>query len=283
MTSGEVAEGDAGGEQGVRPGLDDDLLFVAARGIDLGDARHGAQAGLHDEVVDELQLHELRSPGRGLVRGVVPVIDDVVEYLAQAGGDGCELRGDAGGQLLGHILHAFADELAGAVDVGVVAEDEGDLRKARLGERAQLRHAGHAAHLHLDGERDELFDFLGGQAADLRVDLHLHVGDVGGGVDGQPQGGPDARAKQREGSEHDEGALAEGEFQNFVDHGWISRGLVAVAAALGQAELGEPELFDAGGRDHVARIESVEDFKVVAVIGADRLTGVRSSLVPLTT
>ena len=43
---------------------------------------------------------------------------------------------------------------------------------------------------------------------------------------------------------------------------------MAVAAALGQAEFCEPQMFDSVSHDHVARIESVEDFDKCTVAGA---------------
>ena len=45
-----------------------------------------------------------------------------------------------------------------------------------------------------------------------------------------------------------------------------------MSAAFGEAEFGQPELFDGGRGDHVARVETVENFNVFTVVcsGFDR-------------
>jgi hypothetical protein len=88
------------------------------------------------------------------------VFDHVVINLPEAGADGRELGREAGRQFVHHGLQPFADQLARAVEVRAFLEDAVDLRESELGERAQLRQTGDARHLVLDGERDELFDFL---------------------------------------------------------------------------------------------------------------------------
>ena len=165
---GEFAERHADALELVRVGLDDDLLFVTAAGVHLRQAGRGAQARLDDVIVDQLQLHQLRLARRRFVRRVRRVFDDVVKNFAETGADGRELGREAGRQFIEHRLQPLADQLARAVDVRAVLEDEGDLRQAELGERAQFGQAGNAGHLVLDGEGDELFDFLRRERGDWR-------------------------------------------------------------------------------------------------------------------
>ena len=65
-----------------------------------------------------------------------------------------------GREFIHRRLQPLAHELARAINVRAVLEDERDLRKAELGERPQFGQAGDAGHLAFDGEGDELFDFL---------------------------------------------------------------------------------------------------------------------------
>jgi hypothetical protein len=115
----------------------------------------------------------------------------VVDF-AEAGGDRSELRRDAGRQFVEHRLKPLTRELAGAIDVGAFLKDQGDLREAELRDGADFEQFLDAAHLDFDGIGDEFFDFLGCERGHRGVDLHLDVGDVGHGIDGQPQGRPGA-------------------------------------------------------------------------------------------
>ena len=95
------------------------------------------------------------------------------------------------GEFVHGVLQSLANELARAINVGALLENERDLRQAELGERPQLDHSGNAGHLHFERKGDELFDFLRGEALDLGVDLHLDVGDVRHGIDRQATGRPE--------------------------------------------------------------------------------------------
>ena len=76
----------------------------------------------------------------------------------------------------------------------------------------------HVAHGYLDGEGDELFHFLRGQRGRDGDNLHLIVGDVGYGIDGQCQHGVDAaRQEQQRGQGHEE-LLSDGEMYDFCKH-----------------------------------------------------------------
>ena len=114
-------------------GVDADLILLleAAPGVDLGRARHRAQLGLDDPVVDGAQLGEV----------VALAGDEVVEDLAQARwrpAPSSAARCPSGSST---VAEPLVDQLAGEVDVGAVLEGDDDLRQAELGDRAQLLQA----------------------------------------------------------------------------------------------------------------------------------------------
>ena len=61
--------------------------------------------------------------------------------------------------------------------------------------------------------------FLGRQGRDLGVDLNLRLGDVGNGIDGQLARRPNAHGQQGRRRQHDDRPLAQGEFEDALDHG----------------------------------------------------------------
>src|SRR4030095_2239434 len=94
------------------------------------------------------------------------------------------------------------DWLAGEVDVGPVAEDGGDLREPVAGERTSRFEIGDTGQGGLDHEGYLLLHFHRRQRGIERVDLHLHVGDVGDGVDGQTDQAIGADRGERENGKH---------------------------------------------------------------------------------
>ena len=77
-------------------GLDDDLLFVTAGRVDLGQAGRGTQARLDYVIMQELEFHQLRFTRRGFVGRALFVFNHVVIDFAETGADGRELRRQAG-------------------------------------------------------------------------------------------------------------------------------------------------------------------------------------------
>ena len=88
-----------------------------------------------------------------------------------------------GGKLARASCRRSVDALAREVDVGAVLEHDGDLRQPVARDRARVVEPRQARHRRLDRERDALLGLERRIAGRLRVDLHLHVGDVGNGVD----------------------------------------------------------------------------------------------------
>ena len=210
--------------------MDDDLPLVAAAGVDFGETGRLAEQRLDLEILNQLQLHQLRLARGRLVRRGGGVVHAVIENLAESGGDGREFGRETGGQILGHRLQTLAHELAHPQQVHMVVENHRDLRQPELGERAELLQPRQAAHLVLDGEGDLFFNFLRRERADGGIDLHLWAGDVRHGVQRQPQRGPHAQADEHGRQHEDERALADGELDEAGQHKSMA-GATALAAA----------------------------------------------------
>jgi hypothetical protein len=132
----------------------------------------------------------------GLLVASGSVVHDIVEDVAQPGGDGREFGGQAGRQFIGGVLQTLADQLARAVDVGPAKTSVTCERPVLESERSSVMPGTPLISISMR-KGDEFLDLLGGEALDLRVDLDLDVGDVGCGVDGQAQSGPDTGASRR--------------------------------------------------------------------------------------
>ena len=101
IVSRQFVERQADARQSRRVGHDDDLLFVAAAGVDLRDARCGAEQRADDVFLNLLERHAAaRSGVARLVRRVGRELDGVVEDLAQSRADGRKPGLQAGRQFL---------------------------------------------------------------------------------------------------------------------------------------------------------------------------------------
>jgi hypothetical protein len=67
-------------------------------------------------------------------------------------------------------------------------KDQSDLREAEFRNGPDFEELLDATHLNFDGIGNELFDFFRCQRRHRGVYLHLHIGDVWDGIDGQPHG-----------------------------------------------------------------------------------------------
>jgi hypothetical protein len=113
----DVVEGEAVGDEPQRIGRDVILPPVAADGVDLGDAAHGAELRPDHPVLDLSQVH--RGPGRavGFPRAGSR-LHGPHEDLAQSGGDRAQRWiADTRRQRGARFLQTFVDELACEVDV----------------------------------------------------------------------------------------------------------------------------------------------------------------------
>ena len=200
------------GQQALRIELDLVLAHFTAEGQDFGDAGHRHQQQLHDPVVEAAQRH-------GVILLWILGAQDVLVDLSQAGGVGADARrADAFRDLLARRLQSFEHQLAREIDIGAFLEHHGDYRQAGLGDRAYFLHVRQCVHDRLDGEGDELFDFLRRQAACFGVDLHLYVGDVRECVQVEP--GQYQRAADDAGNQgqHHQQAVFDAQVDQFVEH-----------------------------------------------------------------
>jgi hypothetical protein len=113
------------------------------------------------------------------------VFDNVLVDFAKAGGDWPHRRFDAGRQLILNLLDALIDELAREVDVGAILEHDRDLAQPIARKGPRVGKLWQTCHRSLDRERDALLDLKWRVARCIGVNLNLHVGDVGYGIDRQ--------------------------------------------------------------------------------------------------
>ena len=143
-------------------------------------------------------------------------LHDLVEPAGEA-----RHQGGAGArrQLAGDLVDPLADELAGAVVVGVGLELDAHLRHAGLGGGADAPHLGQAGQRHLQGDRDAGLQLLGAHRRVLDEDAEDRRREVGKDV--APQVAQPDRAGRRRGERQEEGEdrLGEGAAKDALDHG----------------------------------------------------------------
>ena len=181
-------------------GIDDHLVLLglAAHGVDLDDAGHGAQLPRHVPIEQRAQLH----------RRVAIALEVELVDLAEARRHRRQLGAAVGGRDVGFgHLEPLGDELPRQPDVHLVVEDDGDGADGGARDRPDLGQLGQAVHGHLDGEREVRLHLRRRQAGRAGDDGDLHVGDVGDGVDRQlAQGGE--RGGDDDGADHEHHAAA---------------------------------------------------------------------------
>ena len=208
---GQFLERRTTGQELLRLGKDDDLLFVATGSVDFGDARHAAQLRFDHEIVDELKFHQLLGAALRLVRALVAgcIVHHVVVNFAEASRDRRKFGRDVLGQVVDRVLQALAHELAGAIDVRSFLKDQRNLRQPELGKRPKLGHSRNAEHLDFQRIGDQFLDFLRRETFDLGVDLDLDVRDVGNGIDGKTGSRPKTGNHEARSGEQDKDSLAQ--------------------------------------------------------------------------
>lgn len=200
------------------------FLGVAADGIDFRHAGNVAHLRLDHPVLDLAQVGGGIGRAVGLARAVLGLDRPKVD-LAQAGRDRPQRGRYAFGKILARLLQSFVDQLAREIDVGAVVEDHRDLRQPVARQRAGLFQAGQAGHHGLDRVGDALLGLQRRIARRGRVDLHLHVGDIGHGVDGQPRVVVDADGGHGQRDEQHHPALFDGKADQAFKHvcsPWLS-------------------------------------------------------------
>ena len=192
------------------------LAFVAALGVDLGNARDRAQQRSHDPVLHHPALHEF-----GLGEGALLVgreFENILVNLAEAGGYRAEHRCHVVGQPRTHLDDAFHDQLSGEEHIDVIAEYHRDDGQSVAIQRAHVGQAGQSGHGDLERYGDEPLDFLRRPAGCLGRDLHLDVGHVREGVERELLHRLQAEREQRDGDNHQNRPLLQAKTNDFF-HG----------------------------------------------------------------
>ena len=200
-----------------RIGRDVNLTLEPAHGVDFGHTRNVAQLRTNHPILQRTQI------GGGVRRAIGFAgfgigIDGVGEDLAHAGGNRTQGGFDTFGHLRFHLRHALGDLLPGKVDVRAVLEHDGDLGQPVAGDRAEVLHLRQTGHGRLDGERDALLGLQWRVTGRFGVDLNLDVGDVGGDIDRDLTGTPDADGDQGHRQRHDQPAMINRDFYDFFEH-----------------------------------------------------------------
>ena len=214
-----VGQAQAMGHQLVRRGCHLVFLGKAADGVDLGHTGHIAQLRLDDPVLNLAQIG--RGVGRavGLQRTGLALHRPHIDFT-QARRDRPQRGGQAAGQLGAGLLHALVHQLAREVDIGAVLEHHGHLRQAVARQRARLLQIRQAGHRRLNRKGDTLLGLQRRVAGCVGVDLDLHIGDVGHGVDRQTLIAEDAQGSHAQHTQQHQPALRDGKADDFFKHGW---------------------------------------------------------------
>ena len=171
---------------------------LAAQAVDVGDAGDGAQLRADHPVEQGAFLGQRQV-----------ALDGEHEHFAERRRDRRHAAGGAGRQVALCGGQAFADLLAGPVDIGAVLEIDGDVGQRVFGGRAQQALVRDAEHFLLDRHGEAGFDFLRRHAGRLQDDLDLRRGHIGEGVDRQAAKGLHAGADQHGGQHQQQQALGQ--------------------------------------------------------------------------
>jgi hypothetical protein len=176
------------------------LAVFSTERVHLDDPRHRAERRTNLPIEQLLELHQRQ----------VITADDELKDFAEPGGDRPEpwlpvLRRH---RLL-RLAHALRHQLSREVQIGRVVEDDRHHREAVFRERTNLRGARDPGHGALDRDGDVLFDFERRERRRRGDDLHLDVGDVRHGVDGERRGGAAPDEHEEERPEEDDGPISQ--------------------------------------------------------------------------
>ena len=205
-----LAEREAVGEQRRRVDLHLVLLDEAADGGDLGHALHAREPVAERPVLEGAQIGER-------VRAA-PVDERVLVHPADAGRVGAQAGSDAFRQAAGDALHVLEDAAPRPVEVGAVGEDDVDERVAEHRLPAHVLDARCGDHGADDGVGDLVLDQVGAPPGPVGEDDHLHVGEVGEGVERAGAERPHANGARERDQQDDQEAVPRAVLDDAVDH-----------------------------------------------------------------
>ena len=198
-------------------GFDQHLTLVTADDVHIGQAGSGPQGRADTRIMQQTQLTQACGLiGRRL--GAIGVLQGIIDDLTEAGADRSHDRDDARRQVAGCLGDTFGHQLTSPEDVRAVLENEGHLRQAGLGERAELDQSGQAGKLGLQRDGHPGFGLVGGEGWQGRVDLDLRSGDVGHRVDRHAGGGPKSEQAEQQRAGQDGATAADGPAGKGGDH-----------------------------------------------------------------
>ena len=155
-------------------------LGIAPMAVDIGDAGHLAHGGGNIPLQHAAQIHQIlpRAPHLKL------------QNLAQGRAERAEL-GLAMCQRHAplRLREPFGHQLPGPKDIGALVKHNRHQRDAKPGDAAHLLHARQAADGQLHRIGHIALHLQRREGARLRHDLHLHVDQIGHGIDRNPRGG----------------------------------------------------------------------------------------------
>ena len=206
----ELLEGEAVGQELCRIRLHMKLLGIAADAVHLGHARHLQQLRAYHPVLQAAQRRSVIGLAIGLACGWLG-FDGVEEDFAQARRNRPQCGFHIVRQPAARLLQPLVDEIAGEVEVSAFLENDCDVGQSVARQRAAVFQTRQAGDGRLDGHGDALLDFQRRVAGRLRIDLHLHVGDVGDGINRQALVVVDAECHEGEHQHHHDAATGDGE------------------------------------------------------------------------
>ena len=191
------------------------LLDEAADAGHLGDAGHAGQLVAQVPVLDRAQLGE--------VAAAAGVDEDVLVDPADAGGVRTEPRLHPLGQAVTGEAQVLQHAAARPVHIGAVLEDDVDEGEAEEGVPPHRLGVGHGQHRRAQGEGHLILHHLGRLPRVLGEDDHLHVRQIGDGVEGGVGHGEEAGARHQQGHQHRQQFVAEAGLDDAADHHVPSR------------------------------------------------------------
>jgi hypothetical protein len=184
------------------------LLDETADGGDFGHAFDGGQLVAQIPVLHRAQFGQVAVGG----------VEGIHEGPAHAGGIRAEARGHALRQPAAQAAEIFQHAAARPIGIGAVLEN--DIDKAESVKGIAAHHLGlrHGEHLGRDGIGDLVLHDLRRLAGPLRVDDHLHVRQVGDGVEGNVAHGIKAAEHEHNRAEKNNEFVLERKIYDAFEH-----------------------------------------------------------------
>ena len=191
------------------------LLDEAADARHLGDPGHAGQLVAQVPVLDRAQLRE--------VAAAAGVDEGVLVHPANPGRVRTQPRPHPGRQPVAGVIEVFQHPAARPVHVGAVLEDDVDEGEPEEGVPPHRPGERHRQHRRAQRKGHLVLDHLGGLPRVLGEDDHLHVRQVGDGVEGGVGHGVEPGAGRKQGQQQGQQLVADAGFDDAPYHDEPSR------------------------------------------------------------